>query len=711
MNNKNFISHIINNLNIRLNSPLLYKDDKLQLTYQELLEAISKRPNFDQLDQIKQSDKPYTFLKWTENNKEFICRYFQLINFGIIPILVDERRLQNSPGDYDIEDVFESFQKNQIHIIEKYEDCATILYTSGSTGTPKGVRISLKNLISSAKATIEHYQITSEDNWALSLPLYHIGGLMILWRCLMAGASTTLSRPDNVQETIINSKKVTMASLVQLQLERIVNIASMDDFKKLKGVVLGGSKVDPTLMKKAISKNLKLSNSYGATESCAQFLATPFTNDLQTLMSVGSPMNGHVFIENDHLILEGDSIALGYLNGESFNSRLMTNDKATYDANNNITIIGRSDNTFQKAAENINPENIEAKINVGLETNCYVVPIDNNRYENLISLIFDKRETLKKVNKIINDSLIPFERPHLIYQCDDISSYQKGIKISRKQIASTLNELHDGFSEKLYLNACGRPSGDILIISHGFMGEALEFENLIQDLKEKYLIIFIDLPGHGSNCKLESLEEFKNEIINFIKNANNEDRKINFLTYSMSARIFQEILFDKRLSKIQNIDNFINESGSPGFLTDEDSRKKRMAHDGRIFDTYNSNQDAREFFKNWYEQSVFTKVNEHSEYQNMIETKSAQLPSMITYWQKAATTLSVANQENLLDITRLPKGIKYHYIHGRLDTKYSQYAQQLKAHGAFTYEIADASHNTHLMSPKDYLKVLHKILK
>ncbi|EPZ50785.1 alpha/beta hydrolase family protein [Bacteriovorax sp. BAL6_X] len=695
MNNTGFISNLIKDSS----GPFIYQDGKCILTYEELRQEISKATEIN---------SSFKVLSWRpENNISFLVNYFSLIDNGITPILVDHRRLELSPYDYDLEKLSQA----KLNGIQSHQSCASIIYTSGSTGRPKGVRLSLDSLLNSARATVNHYQINQQDNWALSLPLFHIGGIMIAWRSLVAGSSLTIVDAGQLENDLLENSQISICSLVQLQLARLMDSEQMTKrLKQLKGIVLGGSKISSALIQKATSSGIYLSNSFGASESCAQFLATPFTKDNELLSTCGKPMDGKVSIIDSKCILEGKSIAIGYLYGDDFNQKYITNDLIRLDEHGNYTILGRSDFVFQKAAENINPEIIEEKLSKHF-SNAYVAPIKNDKYENLIALTFCDDHSLAQAQSIIEDELISFERPHLLYKARDLKEQQVGVKIGREKIKLLMNTLFMQFNEDIYISAQGNPHGDIIFISHGFMGNSLELEKVTKHLAKNYLLIYIDLPGHGKNHKLRSFELFKERLISSILEIDTmTNKEVHFITYSMSGRLFNEILRDKRLAEAKAIKTFVNESGAPGFTGNIEDKRKRLQHDSILF----KDAQAETFFHKWYDQGVFKNIKLSPRASKMLKQKEIEFIKYAKSWSQVSKILSVANQRDLRDLNELPQGITYHYLCGEFDKKYQMYCDAYipSDHVDFhSYIIKDASHNIHFMNEEYYLNLLKKIFK
>src|SRR5919107_2467861 len=74
---------------------------------------------------------------------------------------------------------------------------ATIIFTSGSTSIPKAALHTFGNHYYNALGSNANITLRPGERWLHSLPLYHVGGLSILFRCLLAKATVTLPEPGD----------------------------------------------------------------------------------------------------------------------------------------------------------------------------------------------------------------------------------------------------------------------------------------------------------------------------------------------------------------------------------------------------------------------------------------------------------------------------------------------------------------------------------
>ena len=65
------------------------------------------------------------------------------------------------------------------------DDVALVISTSGTTGTPKGAMLTPAALIAGASAA--HDRLGGPGTWLLALPTFHIAGMQVLIRSVLAG--------------------------------------------------------------------------------------------------------------------------------------------------------------------------------------------------------------------------------------------------------------------------------------------------------------------------------------------------------------------------------------------------------------------------------------------------------------------------------------------------------------------------------------------
>jgi acyl-CoA synthetase (AMP-forming)/AMP-acid ligase II len=69
------------------------------------------------------------------------------------------------------------------------EDPQLIMYTSGTTANPKGCVISNRGMVLNAHAVAERLEIPDDDRWWDPLPMFHMGGIMLMSAVFVAGGT------------------------------------------------------------------------------------------------------------------------------------------------------------------------------------------------------------------------------------------------------------------------------------------------------------------------------------------------------------------------------------------------------------------------------------------------------------------------------------------------------------------------------------------
>ena len=245
---------------------------------------------------------------------------------------------------------------------------STIVFTSGSTGTPKAALHTFGNHHYSALGSGANTPLGPDDRWLHSLPLYHVGGLAIVFRCLLAGAAMLFPEPGRPLGEAIARGGATHVSLVATQLRRLLSEDA--PFETLRAILLGGGPVPETLVDEAFERGLPIHTSYGLTEMSSQVTTTPQGASREALHTSGRalPYREISVAEDGEILVRGETLFAGYAEGGGLDRRLdeagwfHTKDLGSMDERGYLRVRGRKDNQFVSGGENVQPEEIEAAL-------------------------------------------------------------------------------------------------------------------------------------------------------------------------------------------------------------------------------------------------------------------------------------------------------------------------------------------------------------
>jgi len=248
---------------------------------------------------------------------------------------------------------------------------ATLVFTSGSTGTPKAALHTLGNHVWSARGSVEFFGLEPCDRWLLDLPLYHVGGLAVLVRCVLAGATVVLADHETPTDETIADHGVTHASFVATQLLRILRDGS-DALVGMKAILLGGSAIPPGLLAEAYRRGLPIHTSYGMTEMASTVTATPPGAGLDALGTSGVvfPHRELILADDGEILVRGATLFAGYAESDTVerpdrDGWFPTGDLGVWaeiDGRRMLRVAGRKDHLFISGGENVQPEEVEAAL-------------------------------------------------------------------------------------------------------------------------------------------------------------------------------------------------------------------------------------------------------------------------------------------------------------------------------------------------------------
>ncbi len=251
-----------------------------------------------------------------------------------------------------------------------------LIATSGSSGQPKIVCLGNAQLDHAASAANHCLDLRPGDCWLHCLPLYHIGGQAILWRCARAAASLRLHDGFSVSAIAddLASQAITHLSLVPTMLARLID-AGISPPTSLRVALIGGAALSQALYDRASAAGWPLVPSYGMSESAAMIAAWQASDGPWQAGQVGRLLPGsQASLGRDGRIrLSGQQMMLGYLaggdgdssdtrHGQGFDSdgRYTTGDLGEIAADGRLTVLGRADDLLISGGVNVQPQQVES---------------------------------------------------------------------------------------------------------------------------------------------------------------------------------------------------------------------------------------------------------------------------------------------------------------------------------------------------------------
>lgn len=248
-----------------------------------------------------------------------------------------------------------------------------LLATSGTTAEPRLVELDSGNLVASARAANGLLGLAPGDRWLACLPTHHVGGVSILYRCLLAGAGLVLQERFDAAALLerLESGSITHLSLVPAMLHRLLEEApGLVPPATLRVVLLGGSPASALLVQQALDLGWPLCPSYGLTEAASQ-VATLYPPPRRWEAGlVGRPLS-HVELRLDgegRILLRGESLAR-YCLDEAGRRPLpdergwfTTSDLGRLDGEGRLWVLGRRDDLVITGGEKVHPAVVEAEL-------------------------------------------------------------------------------------------------------------------------------------------------------------------------------------------------------------------------------------------------------------------------------------------------------------------------------------------------------------
>jgi o-succinylbenzoate---CoA ligase len=243
------------------------------------------------------------------------------------------------------------------------DDVALVATTSGTTGAPKGALLTAAALTASASAT--HDRLGGPGRWLLAVPPYHIAGLQVLVRSVLAGsvpveldvsAGFDVSELPSAVRRLGTGRRYT--SLVAAQLAKaLADPAAAAALAELDAVLLGGGPAPRPILDAAAAAGIAVVRTYGMSETAGGCVYD------------GVPLDGVLLrvLPDGRIAIGGATLATGYRNPvdpDPFAEPgwFRTDDLGAVDEAGVLTVLGRADDAISTGGLTVLPQRVEAAL-------------------------------------------------------------------------------------------------------------------------------------------------------------------------------------------------------------------------------------------------------------------------------------------------------------------------------------------------------------
>jgi O-succinylbenzoic acid--CoA ligase len=326
------------------------------------------------------------------------------------------------------------------------DDVAVVVSTSGTTGAPKGALLTAAALRASAHAT--HRRLGGPGRWLSALPGYHIAGLQVLVRSVVAGTTPVAIAPSFEVSELAGTVAAMgsgrrYASLVAVQLDKALgNAEAAAALAELDAVLIGGGPMPAGMAERASAAGITVVRTYGMSETAGGCVYD------------GVPLDGvSVRIDVGRILLGGATVAKGYRNPVRTRGAVesspdpfaepgwfRTDDIGVVDDSGVLRVLGRVDDAISTGGLTVMPQLVESALATHPAiADCAVFGVADERLgQRVVAAVVLASAAAPEVSELrahVAQTLDPTAAPREIHVVDALP--RRGIgKLDRRALAT-----------------------------------------------------------------------------------------------------------------------------------------------------------------------------------------------------------------------------------------------------------------------------------
>lgn len=352
-----------------------------------------------------------------------------------------------------------------VDIISNGTSSAYILYTSGTTGQPKGVVLSHRAVLENTRRVGLELGAREEEVLVQPLPLYHVGGLSLLWVFLYAGSCVILPRRYDSRLSLSVAYEHSNVSILETPttMGRLFDLLEQEGVPdNLRRVIYSGSPPTSRMLERGVEVlGSRLVQLYGITETAPTLtLLRGEDHAGKHLRSAGRPLRdifidikdeqgqslprGHVgeITANTPAVMDEYWLKAAETEAALCNGWFHTGDLGYVDEDGYVFVVGRKKEMIISGAENIYPREVEDVLSQHPSVReVAVLGVPSEEWGEMVAaaVVIEQGSSVaeKELEAFCLDYLARYKRPRQWLLLDELPRLDTG-KVHKKTLQDTL---------------------------------------------------------------------------------------------------------------------------------------------------------------------------------------------------------------------------------------------------------------------------------
>lgn len=256
-------------------------------------------------------------------------------------------------------------------------------HTSGSTGVPKTIRLLKSDMLVSARATNERFDIDCSSTLLCPLSAGYIAGKMMIVRAVAADCRLIIESPSNTPLKDFYGT-VDLMAVVPSQCEALI----VNDYanQSIRNLIVGGAPLAQNMEAVLAAKAWHTFATYGMTETCSHVALREVGSDIYTAMP------GITFSADIRGCLSIEAPKFSFRN-------LVTNDAVEILSPHSFRWLGRYDGVINSGGVKFFPEQLEKMLVNEIDIPFYIKGIPHPKWGEAVALVAEKQDAVDESAK------------------------------------------------------------------------------------------------------------------------------------------------------------------------------------------------------------------------------------------------------------------------------------------------------------------------